>query len=176
MGTQSGFENIDFSQIPTDGDQEIPSEDFSGDFIDLAQLGFLSTTVNYCGHEFGLKTLSHEEEVAAAKLVKLAEDSMAQFQVTVGSVVAASITHINGAPWVPNVTSAPTEAWLADRYKRLSKFTTPLIQFLFNELAKLNQRRDKELGELQKKFSGDIDSSTDSVEDSTDRAFSATAT
>jgi hypothetical protein len=164
MGTQSGFEDIDFSQIPTDGDQEF-TEDFTGDFIDLSQLGFLSTEVDFCGHKFGLKTLSHEEEVAAAKLVKLAEDSMAQFQVTIGSVVAAAVTHINGAPWMPNIMAVPADAHVRSRYDRLSKFSPPLIQFLFNELTKLNQKRDKELGELQKKFSGDIETSTDSVED-----------
>lgn len=165
MGTQSGFENIDFSQIPTDDFEGVPDapEHFTGDFIELSQLGFLTNTVNFCGYTFGIKTLSHEEEVAAAKLVKLADDSVAQFAVTIGAAVAASLTHIDGMPWMPNVMDLEADVHVADRYRRLKKFSPPLIQFLFNELAALNQRRDKELGELQKKYSGDIRTSTDSA-------------
>lgn len=168
MTTKSGFEDI-IGNIPTDGPQAETLESFDDDFIALGQLGYLSDTVHFCGHSFGLRTLNHAEEVAAAKLIKLAEDTSAQFKVSIGAIVAAAITTINGEPWIPNILGMDEDSHVARRYKKLGDFAPPLVEFLFQELAKLNLRRDEQLKELQKKFSGDIRISSGSPDPSTDK-------
>lgn len=139
---------------PTDDSLQEQPEEYSENFVQLSQLGYLSDLVSWCGHQFQIKTLNTKEEIAASKLVRQYDDTLAQYKATLTSIVAASLISINGIPFLPYLGDVEFEAHIEQRFNRVTDWFWPAIDFLAKEQAKLTERATKELEELEKKFSG----------------------
>lgn len=153
----------DFSQVL----KGIPTEDgftVENDFVELSQLGYLTSKVEWCGHTFLIKTLNLEEEIATGKIVSQFEGSIAQYKATLTSVVAASIEIMNDQPFMPRMGDMSVDAHINAKYKRVASWYWPTIEFLASEHAKLADRAKAQMEDLQKKFSVSMRTSSDLLE------------
>lgn len=141
------------------------SHGFSQGFQELAELGRLTETVSFCGHEFTIKTLNTAEQLAVGKVVSSHRGTLGEEKAAAAGFAAAGTLSINGVPFFPNLTNSDVESNLSLKFRQILEWHPLIVEYLFVEQAKLERRSADALEELKKKREVTIPNSDDTQED-----------
>lgn len=152
------------SSVQPDGIDSFPDE-IRRDVEGLAFLGHLETSCEYCGHEFTLRTLKAEEELAAVKLAKEWQDTLGQAKAYGLAHVALSLTSVDHDPDFCLPTGPSKEAWAEGRFKWVSSnWYWHVIDRLFRHYLELVNRQTIAIQRVEGLSTGNLQASTPSVD------------
>lgn len=144
--------------LPGDGEDEHNgffdglTREQNQDWNSLAQVGRLTETFHWLGHEFVMRTLKVDEEIAIGQVIKHLEGVVTQEKAAVAAYVAASLVSVNGAPFMVDIEKETFSNLLA-RYKYLiDKYHWPVIEYLQGKLLELQIKVYELIKELEKKY------------------------
>lgn len=150
MNSQEALNQNFLEGIPTE--EGSIEESYSDDFMELSHLGSISKEVSWHGHKFVIRTLKIAEEIAAAKLVKANEGTLAELKTTHAAVIAAAIVSINGQPFMPPISANIFENIQARYNYIIENWHWPTVEFLVDAHNDLVARQWEALMETQKKL------------------------
>jgi ABC-type amino acid transport substrate-binding protein len=152
---ESAFEE-DSSQVQDPVGQEVEEEKvldiLSEDLSILINFGRLTSSFDFWGHKFAIKTLKMGEEMQASSIASSYSDSMdGGTRALVAALVAACIDTVDGNPIVaalgPNDNSVIRKKfdYMMDNYY------WSVIEHVYEQYAELNERFNNALEEFKKK-------------------------
>lgn len=151
------YEDVE-TVFPGDGEDSNPgffeglSKEQNQNWNSLAQVGRLTETFNWLGHEFTIRTLKVDEEIAIGQVIKHLDGIVTQEKGAVAAYVAASLVSVDGVPFMGDIESELLNNMLA-RYKRLvGKYHWPVVEFLQGKCLELQLKVYDLIKELEKKY------------------------
>lgn len=134
--------------------QVSPFEEFGNEIAQavegLVYLGKLTKEVEFCGHTFGLKTLTAHEEMAAAAAVQEFRSTLREPEAWVTAQIGMALTHVDGdedfcPPIGPDLTG-----FAKARFNFVSNsWYWPTIEYLFEEYTTLLEKQLKAIRAVQ---------------------------
>ncbi len=153
------------SELPARPETDLPSvTDGEADHFDprvnedvqgLMFLGALTSSFDFAGHSFTIRTIKTGEEIAAAQIVReFADNGLALDKAFGSAYVAACIVTVDGRPLVEAL--GPGEAETLTRIRRafayiLANWYYPTVEVVYSEYADLLIRQSRALAALQGK-------------------------
>lgn len=137
----SEVSNDPFSEFGTEISQAVEG---------LVFLGRLTKDVEWCGHTFGLKTLTVNEEMAAAAAVQEFRSTLKEPEAWITSQIGLALTHVDGdesfcPPIGPDLT-----AFAKARFKWIGEnWYWPTVEMLFEEYSGLLEKQVKAIRAVQ---------------------------
>jgi hypothetical protein len=117
-------------------------EEVQNDLEGLIVLGHLDTTVEWCGHSFGLRTLKAQEELQVYRIVKEYQESFGQVLCLAAATVALSLTHIDHFEDFCEKIGPSARAFADSRFAYVTEnWYKPVIEHLFKEYELLRARQ-----------------------------------
>jgi hypothetical protein len=166
------MENNDAIEEVEDRFPEEVTEDVDG----LLWLGHLEEVIDFCGHEFVIRTLRLEEEMIAGLLTKEYADTMSETKAFVTAQIALSLVSVDGdedfcPPIGPNLKDHARA-----RFKYISKnWYEPTVAFIYTKYADLVERQANAIREMDFLSRESLSSFTDSPAFSTKKEDSPLA-
>jgi hypothetical protein len=116
----------------------------------LVYLGRLEKEVEFCGHTFGLKTLTAHEELAAASAVQEYRGTLREPEAWVTAQIAVALTHVDGDEnFCPSIGPDLT-GYAKARFKFVSEsWYWPTVEYLFGEYTTLLEKQVKAVRAVQ---------------------------
>jgi hypothetical protein len=109
-------------------------EEFEG----LLYVGALTSTFNYLGHRFVIRTLTQDELLEVSLAIKEYADSDAAIKAQMMAIVAASVLSVDGKPMPSPVTLEPGDTPFANRWRYVrATWYPPVIDFVFSQYVRL---------------------------------------
>jgi hypothetical protein len=121
--------------------QEFP-EEVREDVEGLLLLGAISETVEFCGHEFTLRTIRIREELAAANAAKPYRESIKEAQAVMTAEIGMALEVVDGDESFCPQAGPSLDRFAEARFNYVSSnWYWPTIEFLYSEFAKLKNRQ-----------------------------------
>ena len=138
---ENSIDDIAVDQFPDD-----VVEDVDG----LLWLGYLEDNVEFCGHEFVIRTLRLEDEMLAGLVSKEYIDSLGQAKAWIAAQVALALVSVDGdEAFCPPAGPSKKESARA-RFKYVtSNWFEPTVNYLYSQYAELIERQAKALEEME---------------------------
>jgi hypothetical protein len=139
----------------------------------LLWLGYLEDTVDFCGHEFVIRTLRLEEEILAGLITKDYVETLAQAKAWVAAQIGLSIVSIDGdenfcPPAGPN-----KRDYARARFNYVtSNWYEPTINYLYSRYTALLEKQLMAIEEMENLSQGSRITFTASPDSSIDKADS----
>ena len=136
---------------------EVSSDPFSEFGTEISQsveglifLGRLTKDVEWCGHTFGLKTLTVNEEMAAAAAVQEFRSTLKEPEAWITSQIGLALTHVDGdESFCPPIGPDPI-SFAKARFKWVSEnWYWPTVEMLFEEYSGLLEKQVKAIRAVQ---------------------------
>lgn len=116
----------------------------------LLHLGHLTADVEWCGHEFGLRTLKLGEELAASKSIEGFRNTLKEAEAWASAQIALALTYVDGDEDFCPPAGPSLDAHARARLNYLGKnWYWPTVEFLYTEYVRLQQRQLEALRALQ---------------------------
>jgi hypothetical protein len=117
-------------------------EEVQQDLEGLVFLGHLETSVEWCGHEFTLRTLKAAEELQIYRIVKEYQESFGQLLCVAAATVGVALTSVDGIEDFCEPLGPSTKSLADSRFKYVTEnWYRPVIEYLFNEYDSLRKRQ-----------------------------------
>lgn len=148
-------------------------EEVADDVDGLLWLGFLEESVEFCGHDFVIRTLRLEDEILAGLVVKDYKDTISQAKAWIAAQVGMALVSVDeNEDFCPQ--AGPNKKDFARaRFQYITKnWYEPTINYLYVKYVELLERQDKVLKEMENLSKGDRITFTASPDSSTMRADS----
>lgn len=112
-------------------------------------LGYLTSEVEFCGHSFGLRTLTTTEEILAGEVVQPYRNTIKEPEAFVIAQIGLALTHVDGdEEFCPAI--GPNKMQHAKaRFQYTGKWHWPTNQYLYTEYTKLLGRQIEAVRALQ---------------------------
>jgi hypothetical protein len=116
----------------------------------LLWLGFLEETVEFCGHEFVIRTLKLEDEMLAGLATKDYKDSVSQAKAWVAAQVGMALVSVDGdESFCPQAGPNKTD-YARARFKYVtSNWYEPTINYIYVKYLELLERQEMVLREME---------------------------
>lgn len=141
--TPQGDGTPDFSDVQFD-------DRYKDAFHGLAYIGALTGSFEWLGHKFVIHTLTQDEELAAALIVKDFEDTLGQARAYATALAALCVDSVDGEGMPTPVGTGPSYGWAYQRFNyakaRWYRYTIDKIYEKYLELEDLNRGVLEELG------------------------------
>ena len=137
----------------------------------LLWLGFLEDTVEFCGHEFVIRTLKLEDEMLAGLVTKDYKDSVSQGKAWIAAQVGMALVSVDGdANFCPQAGSSKTN-YARARFQYVTKsWYEPTVNYIYVKYLELIERQEFVLSEMENLSQEDRISYMASPESSTEKA------
>jgi hypothetical protein len=111
--------------------QDFLSKDKLDKFLQIVHIGHLNKTFDWSGHQFEIRTLTIDEELAIGQIVKSYKDTITEEKAVAVAIAAASIISINGKPFMPNFDDNSVMQSVRDRFNYIRKnWHWPVIEII----------------------------------------------
>jgi hypothetical protein len=128
---------------------EFPDE-VNEDVDGLIWLGYLEDVVDYCGHEFVIRTLRSEEQLLASLVTKEYTDTLGQAKAWVAAHVGLALVSIDGDEDFCPKASFSKKDFARARFQYVTgKWFEPTINRLYNAYSDLLERQAAVLEEME---------------------------
>ena len=162
-------------QFFEDFDDEF-SEDVAESVDGLLWLGYLEDKIEFCGHEFVIRTLRLEEEMLAGLITKEYAESMSEAKAFVTAQVALSLVSVDGDESFCPAAGPSSKDYARARFNYVAKnWYEPTVAFIYTKYADLLERQAESLREMDFLSKESPVSFTDSPSFSTGKVDSPTA-
>jgi hypothetical protein len=139
----------------------------------LLWLGYLEDVVDFCGHEFVIRTLRLEEEMLAALVSKEYIETLGQAKAWIAAQVGMALISVDGDENFCPQANPNKKDYARARFQYVSKnWFEPTVNYIYSKYADLIERQVKALEEMENLSQGSQDIFMASPEFSTDRADS----
>jgi hypothetical protein len=109
-------------------------EEFEG----LLYVGALTSTFNYLGHQFVIRTLTQDELLEVSLAIKVYADTDAAIKAQMMAIVAASVLTVDGKAMPSPVTLEPGDTPFQNRWRYVrATWYPPVIDFVFSQYVRL---------------------------------------
>jgi len=116
----------------------------------LLWLGYLEDTVDFCGHEFVIRTLRLEEEILAGLITKDYVETLAQAKAWVAAQVGLALVAIDGDENFCPQAGPNKKDYARARFQYVSSnWFEPTINYLYSRYTNLIQRQLAALEEME---------------------------
>lgn len=168
------MEEIDFEDFGAEPEFEDRFPDEVAEDVDgLIWLGYLENSVEFCGHDFVIRTLRMEEEMLAALISKDYIDTLGQAKAWITAQVALSLVSVDGDDAFCPPAGPDKKNYARARFKYVSSnWFEPTINFLYSEYANLIKKQADALEEMENLSQESRITFTASPDSLTDRADS----
>jgi hypothetical protein len=136
-------------QSIVDSSEDRFPDDVIEDVDGLLWLGYLDSVIEFCGHEFVIRTLRLEEEMLAGLLTKEYSESMAETKAFVTAQVAMALVSVDGdedfcPPAGPN-----KKDYARARFNYVaSNWYEPTVAFIYTKYAELLDKQASVIKEM----------------------------
>lgn len=146
---ENSFEDIPFEDERPMYKDRFPDE-VNDDVDGLIWLGYLEDSVEFCGHEFVLRTLRLEEEILAGLISKDYVDTIGQAKAWIAAQVALALVSVDGEDAFCPPAGPDRKAYARARFKYVStNWFEPTVNFLYSKYAELVGRQSQALEEME---------------------------
>lgn len=142
-------------QSPVDEEADLFPDDVRQDVTGLMFLGYLTSSFEFKGHRFVLRTLKAGEELACAQLIKEYEETMAQGKAYAMAQVAAAIVTVDGRSIGESLgpDDVNTLSTISNKFNYISqRWYWPTIEALYVEFSDLMIRQAVAYDALEGKY------------------------
>lgn len=131
-----------------DADVEAWKQDFTG----LLYLGALRGWFDWCGHRVHLRTLTTDEELLVAALIKEFEGSMGGMKAYATATSGLCVESIDGQPMPVPLGEHPNQpyTWAQQRFNYARRWFPPTIDAILNAYLQLETRQRQVMASLGK--------------------------
>lgn len=125
-------------------------DEMNEDVDGLIWLGYLEETVDYCGHEFVIRTIRSEEQLLASLVTKEYTNTLGQAKAWVAAHVGLALVAIDGDEEFCPQAGFSKKDYARARFKYVtSKWYEPTINKLYEAYAGLLDRQAEILEEME---------------------------
>ena len=125
-------------------------EEVNDDVDGLIWLGYLEDVVDYCGHEFVIRTLRSEEQLLASLVTKEYTDTLGQAKAWIAAHVGLALVSIDGDEEFCPKASFSKKDFARARFQYVTgKWFEPTINRLYNAYSDLLERQAVVLEEME---------------------------
>ena len=111
--------------------QDFLSKDNLDVFVQIVHIGYLNKVFLWSGHQFEIRTLRIDEELAVGQLVKEYKDTITEEKAVAVAIAAASIVSINEKPFMPRFDDDAVLQSIRDRFNYIRKnWHWPIIEII----------------------------------------------
>ena len=111
--------------------QDFLSKDKLDKFIQIVHIGHLNKTFEWSGHQFEIRTLKIDEELAIGQIVKEYKETITEEKAVAVAIAAASIVSINDKPFMPLFDDKSVLQGIRDRFNYLRRnWHWPVIEII----------------------------------------------
>lgn len=111
--------------------QDFLSKDKLDKFIQIVHIGHLNKVFEWSGHQFEIRTLKIDEELAIGQIVKEYKETVTEEKAVAVAIAAASIISINGKPFMPIYDDKSILQSVRDRFNYIRKnWHWPVIEII----------------------------------------------
>lgn len=148
-------------------------EEVSDDVDGLLWLGYLEDVVEFCGHEFVIRTLRVEEEMLAALVCKEYMETLGQAKAWIAAQVGMALVSIDGDTDFCPQAGPNKKNYARARFQYVSsKWFEPTINYIYSKYAELVERQVNALEEMENLSRENLDIFTASPDSLIDKADS----
>lgn len=142
MFEESFEDQVDYSdQFP---------EEVNDDVDGLIWLGYLEDQIDYCGHEFVIRTLRLEEQLLASLVTKEYTDTLGQAKAWIAAHVGLALVSVDGDTEFCPKSSFSKKDYARARFNYVTgKWFEPTIAHLYNAYSALLERQARVLEEME---------------------------
>jgi len=135
---------VHFEEADTPGWQE--------DFTGLLQLGALRGWFDWCGHRIALKTLTTDEELLVAQLIREFEGGMGGMKAYATATSGLAVEAIDHQPMPAPLGEHPNQTykWALERFNYARRWYPPTIDAILDAYLQLETRQRQVMAELGK--------------------------
>jgi hypothetical protein len=125
-------------------------EEVNEDVDGLIWLGYLEDTIDYCGHEFVIRTLRSEEQLLASLVTKEYTDTLGQAKAWVAAHVGLALVSVDGDEEFCPKASFSKKDYARARFQYVTgKWFEPTINRIYNAYSDLLERQASVLEEME---------------------------
>lgn len=129
-------------------DDRFPEEVIE-DVDGLLWLGYLDAEVEFCGHDFVIRTLRLEEEMLASLMTKEYSNSMAETKAFITAQVALALVSVDGDEDFCPAAGPNKKDYARARFNYVaSNWYEPTVAFIYTKYAELLERQSVVLKEM----------------------------
>lgn len=140
------MEENSFEEVVEDRFPDEVADDVDG----LLWLGYLEDIVDFCGHEFVIRTLRLEDELLASLVSKEYIDTLGQAKAWVAAQVALALVSVDGDEAFCPPAGPNKKEYARARFKYVSNnWFEPTINYIYSKYAELIERQAKALEEME---------------------------
>jgi len=137
---------LEENEVARDEFPEEVNEDVDG----LIWLGYLEDVIDYCGHEFVIRTLRSEEQLLASLVTKEYTDTLGQAKAWVAAHVGLALVSIDGDEDFCPKASFNKKDFARARFQYVTgKWFEPTINRIYNAYSDLLERQAIVLEEME---------------------------
>jgi hypothetical protein len=134
--------------------EEVIEDRFPDEVVDdvdgLLWLGYLEDVVEFCGHEFVIRTLRLEEEMLAALVSKEYIDTLGQAKAWIAAQVALALVSVDGDDSFCPPAGPNKKEFARARFKYVSSsWFEPTVNYIYSKYAELIERQATALEEME---------------------------
>jgi hypothetical protein len=131
------------------GSEKFP-EEITDDVDGLIWLGYLEDTIDFCGHEFVIRTIRAEEQLLAALVTKEYADTLGQAKAWVAAHVALCLVAIDGDEDFCPQAGFSKKDYAKARFRYITrKWYEPTINKIYESYVALLERQAEVLEEME---------------------------
>ena len=135
-------------------EKEVKSDEFPEDIYEdvdgLIWLGYLEDVIDYCGHEFVIRTLRIEEQLLAALVTKEYAETLGQAKAWVAAHVGLALVSIDGDEEFCPQAGYNKKDYARARFQYVtSKWFEPTVNKIYNAYSELLERQAMVLEEME---------------------------
>jgi hypothetical protein len=111
--------------------QDFLSKNSLDKFVQIVHIGYLNKVFEWSGHQFEIRTLRIDEELAVGQLVKEYKNTITEDRAVAVAIAAASIVSINEKPFMPRFDDDAVLQSIRDRFNYIRKnWHWPVIEIM----------------------------------------------
>jgi hypothetical protein len=136
--------NLDFEEPDTSSWQE--------DFTGLLQLGALRASFDWCGHRISIRTLTTDEELLVAALIKEHEGGMGGMKAYATATAGLAVEAVDGRPMPVPIGEHPNQpyVWALQRFNYARRWYPPTVDAILDGYLQLETRQREVMAALGK--------------------------
>lgn len=116
----------------------------------LLWLGFLEESIEFCGHDFVIRTLRLEDEILSGFVVKDYKDTVSQAKAWIAAQVGMALVSVDGNENFCPQAGPNKKDFARARFQYVTKnWYEPTINYLYVKYVELLERQDKVLKEME---------------------------
>lgn len=125
-------------------------DEINDDVDGLVWLGYLEDTIEYCGHEFVIRTIRAEEQLLASLVIKEYSETLGQAKAWVAAHVGLALVSVDGDDEFCPQAGFSKKDYARARFRYVtSKWYEPTINRIYEAYSNLLERQSAVLDELE---------------------------